>query len=68
MDNVFIERLWRSVKWECIYLLELETGSQARHAIGNWVRFYNEQRPHTAFDGRRPMDVYREGQMASKAA
>ena len=68
MDNVFIERLWRSVKWECIYLRELETGSQARQAIGNWVRFYNEQRPHTAFDGRRPMDVYREGQSASKAA
>ncbi len=68
MDNVFIERLWRSVKWECIYLRELETGSQARQAIGNWVRFYNELRPHTAFDGRRPMDVYREGQSASKAA
>ena len=68
MDNVFIERLWRSVKWECIYLRELETGSQARQAIGNWVPFYNEQRPHTAFDGRRPMDVYREGQSASKAA
>jgi putative transposase len=68
MDNVFIERLWRSVKWECISLRELETGSQARQAIGNWIRFYNELRPHTAFDGRRPMDVYREGQSASKAA
>ena len=68
MDNVFIERLWRSVKWECIYLRELETGSQARQALGNWFHFYNERRPHTAFDGRRPMDVYREGQSASKAA
>lgn len=61
MDNVFIERLWRSVKWECVYLRELETGSQARQALGDWFRFYNEQRPHTAFDGRRPMDVYAYG-------
>lgn len=68
MDNVFIERLWRSVKWECVYLRELETGSQARQALGDWFRFYNEQRPHTAFDGHRPMDVYRDGQSASKAA
>jgi len=68
MDNVFIERLWRSVKWECAYLREFETGSQARQALGNWFHFYNEQRPHTAFDGRRPMDVYREGHSASKAA
>jgi putative transposase len=68
MDNFFIERLWRSVKWECIYLRELETGSQAREALDNWFRFYNEQRPHTAFDGRRPMEVYRGGQRAPKAA
>jgi putative transposase len=68
MDNVFIERLWRSVKWECIYLRELETGSQARQALANWFHFYNKRRPHTAFDGRRPMDVYREGRSAHKAA
>ena len=68
MDNVFIERLWRSVKWECIYLRELETGGQAREALDDWFRFYNEQRPHTAFDGRRPMEVYRDGQRAPKAA
>ncbi|WP_428560366.1 MAG: integrase core domain-containing protein [Solidesulfovibrio sp. DCME] len=47
---------------------EFETGSQARQALGDWFRFYNEQRPHTAFDGRRPMDVYRDGHSASKAA
>lgn len=51
MDNVFIERLWRLVKWECVYLREFETGSQARQALGDWFRFYNEQRPYTAFDG-----------------
>jgi len=68
MDNVFIERLWRSMKWKCISLRKLETGSQARQALENWFRFYNKQRPHTAFDGRRPMDVYREGQKVPKAA
>lgn len=68
MDNVFIERLWRSVKWECLYLRELETGSQARRALEHWFHFYNEQRPHTAFDGQRPMDVYREGTASQKAA
>ena len=68
MHNVIIERLCRSVKWECIYLRELETGSQARQALGNWFRFYNEQRLHTAFGGHPFMDVYREGHSASKAA
>ena len=60
MDNIFIERLWRSVKCECVYLREFETGSQARKALADWFAFYNEVRPHSAFDGRRPMDVYRE--------
>ena len=64
----FIERLWRSVKWECVYLREFETGSQARLALADWFRFYNEQQSHTAFDGRRPMDAYRDGHSASKAA
>jgi putative transposase len=59
MDNVFIERLWRSVKWECVYLREFETGSQVRKALGDWFAFYNERRPHSAFDGQRPLDVYR---------
>jgi len=66
MDDVFIERLWRSLKWECFNLREFETGSQTRQALGNWFHFYNEQRPHTAFDGRHPMDVYRDGHSASR--
>jgi putative transposase len=68
LDNVFIERLWRSVKWECLYLRELETGSQTRRALGHWFHLYNEQRQHTSFDDRRPLDVYRYGQLVSKAA
>ena len=61
MDNVMIERLWRSVKWECLYLREVETGSQARKMLRDWFQFYNEQRPHTAFDGHRPIEVYCKG-------
>ncbi len=61
MDNVFIERLWRSLKYECVYLHEFETGNQAKEAIGIWIRYYNEQRPHSHFDGdRTPMEVYTE--------
>jgi len=58
MDNVMIERLWRSLKYECVYLRELETGSQARNELAKWFRFYNWQRPHSTFDGKRPMEIY----------
>ncbi len=68
MDNVFIERLWRSVKSEEVSLREFETGSPARQGLGDWFRFYSEQRSRTAFAGHRPMDGYRVGHPASKAA
>jgi putative transposase len=58
MDNVFIERLWRSLKYECVYLHAPETGSQARQEIGRWIDFYNHERPHSTFDGRTPDEVY----------
>ncbi len=45
MDNVFIERLWRSLKYECVYLNAFETGSEARTGIGRWVGYYNADRP-----------------------
>lgn len=47
MDNVFIERLWRSLKYECVYLNAFETGSEARAGIGKWVDYYNCSRPHS---------------------
>jgi hypothetical protein len=53
---------------ERLLFQENETGSQARQAIGNRFRFYNEQRPNTAFDCRRPMEVYQKSQPAAKAA
>ena len=58
MDNVFIERLWRSLKYECVYLNAFETGSEARTGIGRWVGYYNADRPHSAFGGRTPDEVY----------
>ena len=58
MDNVFIERLWRTLKYECIYLHELETGSQAREMIGTWVGHYNDERPHSSLEDKTPTEVY----------
>lgn len=58
MDNVFIERLWRSLKYECVYLNAFETGTQARKGIGKWVSFYNDSRPHSALDDLTPEEAY----------
>ena len=58
LDNIFIERLWRSLKYECIYLHAWETGSQARAGIRKWMDFYNQRRPHKALGGRPPAVVY----------
>jgi transposase InsO family protein len=56
MDNVFIERLWRSLKYECVYLHAFQDGLQARQAIDAWLRYYNEERPHSFLTGdRTPM-------------
>jgi putative transposase len=58
MDNVFIERLWRSLKYECVYLNAFETASEARDGIGRWITAYNTERPHSTFGGRTPAEVY----------
>ena len=58
IDNVFIERLWRSLKYECVYLHAWETGSQAKVGIGHWINFYTHRRPHTAHGGQPPAVVY----------
>ena len=47
LDNIFVERLWRSMKYECVYLHAWETGSEARAGIGKWMEFYNHKRPHS---------------------
>lgn len=58
MDNVFIERLWRSLKYECVYLHDFETGSEARAGIGWWIDLYNSERPHSTFGDRTPDEAY----------
>lgn len=58
MDNVFIERLWRSLKYESVYLSAFENGLQARQEIKRWLAYYNAQRPHSTFGGRTPDEVY----------
>ena len=60
MDNVFIERLWRSMKYECVYLHACETGSEARTGIGRWIDYYNFDRPHSTHGGRTPVEVHEE--------
>ncbi len=58
-DNIFIERLWRSLKYECVYLSEFSTGSEARAGIGWWMDFYNNRRPHSSLaDDRTPEEAY----------
>lgn len=53
-----IERLWRSLKDECVSLHAWETGSQAKAAIGQWIAFCHHRRPHTAYGGKPPAVVY----------
>jgi putative transposase len=57
-DNVFVERFWRSLKYEEVYLRAYDRASEARHFIGRYVRFYNELRPHSALGGQMPDAVY----------
>ena len=61
MDNVFIERLWWSLKYECVYLNEFEDGASLRRGLGAWIDFYNSERPHSSLDDRTPDEAYFEG-------
>ena len=58
MDNVFIERLWRSLKYECVYLHAFETGSELRAGLTRWIGYYNTARPHSALGGATPDEAY----------
>lgn len=65
-DNIFIERLWRSVKYEDVYLKDYRDGWEAREGIGNYFLFYNEKRLHSALGYRTPKEVYFEKEIATK--
>jgi putative transposase len=68
LDNIFIERLWRSLKHETVYLHELQDGFQAKRVIKDWIEFYNTERPHTALDKRSPNDAFFNAERNQKAA
>jgi putative transposase len=57
-DNVFVERLWRSVKYEEVYLRAYDTVSEARASIGRYLGFYNSKRPHSSLDRKTPDQAY----------
>lgn len=58
LDNIFTERLWRSVKYEEVYLHEYGSPKEARHGLTRYFDFYNHERPHQALDYRTPAQVY----------
>jgi putative transposase len=58
MDNIFIERLWRSLKYEEVYLHAYTSVNEAKAGIGKWLTFYNEERLHQAHDYRTPRQIY----------
>ena len=60
MDNIFIERLWRSLKYESVYLHAYASVAQARAGIAAWLNFYNEERLHQAHGYRTPRQIYQE--------
>jgi putative transposase len=61
-DNIFVERLWRSIKYEEVYLKAYQNGTEARAGIGSYLEFYNGERPHQALGYRTPGEVFQEGQ------
>ena len=66
MDNIFIERLWRSLKYEAVYLYELADGFQAQRVIARWMTFYNTQRPHSALADATPAEAYDRGMLSER--
>ncbi len=68
MDNIFIERLWRSIKYEEVHLKAYADGREARDGIGSWMTFYNHRRPHQAMNNQFPMAAWRAGMDVIEAA
>ena len=58
--------MWRSLKYECIYLSEFATGSHARAGIGWWMDVYNQRRPHSSLEERTPEEAYTDGGAARR--
>jgi putative transposase len=58
LDNIFTERLWRTIKYEEVYLKEYASPRDARLGIGQYLTFYNQERPHQSLAYRTPAEVY----------
>ncbi len=63
-DNIFVERLWRSLKYEEVYLHEYDTPQEARQGVSGYIQFYDYRRIHQALDYRTPAMVYSDGRFA----
>jgi putative transposase len=61
LDNIFVERLWRSLKYECVYLRSLACVAEAREEIGKYFKFYNYDRPHQSLNYKTPAEIYFAG-------
>ena len=68
MDNVFIERLWRSLKYECVYLNAFDDLKDAEENISNWIDYYNHERPHSSLNDQTPNEIYEGIEPLSLAA
>lgn len=67
-DNAFVERFWKSIKYEEVYLHGYDSVSEARAGIGRYIEFYNTRRPHQSLDGATPESIYFNSLQHSKAA
>ena len=68
LDNVFIERFWRSLKYESVYLHPVEDGVELKAGVGAYISWYNQDRPHSSLEDRTPDAVYAEGVTSNCAA
>src|SRR5579863_10585704 len=67
-DNVFVERFWKTIKYEEVYLHAYESVSAAKAGLGRYITFYNTRRPHASLDRRTPDEVYFESLPLARAA
>ncbi len=67
-DNVFVERLWKSIKYEEVYLHAYDTVSAAHQGLARYLMFYNQTRPHQALDGQTPDQVYSDNLTTRRTA
>jgi putative transposase len=68
IDNVFIERLWRTLKYDHVYLNPAINGNACRDGIGDYLNYYNSERPHSSLDDQTPDEVYYQSRINQRAA